>query len=153
MSDQTIVALDAGRSAIKVISYVQGVQKEIVIPSLVAQWENISDEGKAALAERETVEIAGQRYFCGETARIFSGVSTTVGLSDDWHDSIEYRALCLAAIKKLAHLGVPGLVNPLVIVGTPAKLYQALRTKHQEVTAQTINGTVKALSLLSITEI
>jgi plasmid segregation protein ParM len=153
MSDQTIVALDAGRSAIKVISYVQGVQKEIVIPSLVAQWENISDEGKAALAERETVEIAGQRYFCGETARIFSGVSTTVGLSDDWHDSIEYRALCLTAIKKLAHLGVPGLVNPLVIVGTPAKLYQALRTKHQEVTAQTINGTVKALSLLSITEI
>lgn len=146
MADQTIIALDAGRSAFKVIAYAQGVLQEFTIPSLVTPWEQISDDGQAASAENETVEVYGHRYFCGDSARLHSGATMTVGLSDEWHDSTEYRALCLAAIKKLSLRGVPGLVDPLIIVGTPAKLYQAHRFKHQEITSQTINGTVKALS-------
>ncbi|WP_194725892.1 ParM/StbA family protein [Noviherbaspirillum malthae] len=146
MEEQTIVALDAGRSAMKAIAYANGIKTETVIPSIVAPWESISDDAQAEKAEIETVEVFGRKYFCGETARIVSGTSMMTGLDDNWHTTKEYRALCLAAIKKLVHMGVPGLTNPLVIVGTPAKLFQAHRAKHQEVTAQTINGTVRAIS-------
>lgn len=146
MNEQTILALDAGRSAMKAIAYAAGIKREVVIPSIVASWEPISDDAQAEKAEVETVEVFGKKYFCGETARIVSGSSMTTGLDDNWHTTKEYRALCLAAIKRLAHFGVPGLTSPLVIVGTPARLFQAHRSKHQEVTAQTIPGTVRATS-------
>ncbi len=130
----------------KAIAYDGGIKKEAVIPSIVAPWGLISDDAQAEKAETETVEVCGKNYFCGDTPWIVSGSSMTTDLDDNWHTTKEYSALCLAAIKKLVHMGVPSLTNPLVIVVTSAGQFQVHRSKRPEVTVQTINGTVRAIS-------
>ncbi|MFC7518316.1 hypothetical protein ACFQUU_25210 [Herbaspirillum sp. GCM10030257] len=146
MSDRTIIALDAGRSAIKAVAFADGKKYPIVIPSIVAKAESVSSALDAKEAEIETVDVDGVKLFCGETARIISGATMTTGLSDQWIFDTEYRALCLAVVKRLAHLGVPGLYDPLIVVGTPADLFEVQRYKLEEVTSSILPGKVIALS-------
>jgi plasmid segregation protein ParM len=144
MFDQTIIALDAGRSAFKIVAF-DGKRHEVLIPTTVSRASAISDAAEATAAERDTVVVDKISYFCGETAQIHGNAQNTIGLSPLWIDTPEYRALCLAAVKRLSYMGVKGLENPFIVVGTPAGLYKVHRRLHEEITAATINGKVKAI--------
>lgn len=143
---QTIIAIDVGRSAVKVRAFAQEKTYETVFPSVSCPAVRLSDEASAARAAKETVQIDDRPYFTGETARLQGGVQNAAGLTDDWIETTEYRALLLSSMKRLADMGVPNLIDPYIVVGTPASHYMAQRSKLEEVTRKTVPGTVKALS-------
>lgn len=151
MTDQTIIALDIGRSAVKAIAVWREAgsdekRQEVTIPSVVSLAIPIQEEATAAAAERETVEVDSTKYFIGNTARLQSAATSTTGLSDDWIEKPDYRALVLGAIKHFSQVKVPGLNNPFVVVGTPANLFGTQRVRLQELTAKAIPGEVRVLS-------
>jgi plasmid segregation protein ParM len=143
---QTIIAIDVGRSAVKVRAYAGSQTYEAIFPAASSPAVRLSDEASAQAAAKETVEIDGRAYFTGNSARLQGDVKNAAGLSSDWVDSTEYRALLLSSIKRLADMGVPNLIDPYIVVGTPAAHYLSQRTKLEEVTRKTIPGTIKALS-------
>lgn len=147
MIEQSVLALDAGRSAVKAYAFSEGKLYSAVVPAIVSEATLLTDEGSAARAKVDTVTVDGKAYFCGNTARIQAAAGTTTGLNDDWITQYQYRALVLAATQQLIHMGATGLEgNPLVIVGTPAKLYASQRHQHQKITGEVLNGEVKALN-------
>lgn len=137
MLNKTIIGLDVGRSAVKVVAFNNGLYYRLTFPSLVSPAIAINDEATAARAELETVEVMGKRYFTGDTARLQGGVNMSVGLSNDWTNGPEYLALVASTIKRLAQMNVPGLDNPYIVLGTPASLYgqqkEVLVSRTQEV--------------------
>lgn len=146
MQQQTIIAIDVGRSAVKVKAFAEGKTYDIVFPSVTSPAVRLSDEASAAAAEKDTVKVDDRKFFVGETARLQGGVQTAAGLTADWIETVEYRALLLSAMKRLADQRVPGLVDASIVVGTPAAHYLNQRAKLEDVTQKTIPGTVKALS-------
>lgn len=139
MLTKTIIGLDVGRSAVKVVAYASGLYYRLTFPSLVSPAFPINDETTARRAELETVEVLGKRYFTGDTARLQGGVSMSVGLSHDWTNGPEYLALVASTMKRLAAQGVPGLDSPYIVLGTPASLFgrqkELLAQRTQEVVA------------------
>lgn len=146
VAQPTIIGLDVGRSAVKAKTYAYGIYNEVVFPSVVSLATNLSDAATAAKAELETVEVEGKRYFTGDTARFQSGATISAGLSDDWTESAEYKALVLSTLKRLAAMGVPGLENPFVVVGTPANQFSVQRERLEKITQEVVGGEVRALS-------
>lgn len=145
-SEQTKIGLDVGRSAVKAKALAQGKTYELIFPAVVSLAIPISDEETAMNAQEETVEVNGKKYFTGDTARVQSGATSTNGLSNDWTESIEYQALVLSAMKRLRAMGVPGMENPLIVIGTPAAQYRNQRRRLEDVTKAIVPGEVKALS-------
>lgn len=143
---QTHIGLDVGRSATKARVFAQGKSYELIFPSVVSLAIPISDEATARLAEAETVEVDGKLYFTGDTARQQSSASSSTGLSNDWIESPQYKALVLSALKRLRAKGVPGLDNAIIVIGTPAAQFRAQRDRLEAVTKDVIPGEVKALS-------
>jgi plasmid segregation protein ParM len=147
MHEQTLVGLDIGRSAVKVAAFADGHEHHLTFRSLVCQGIELSDENSIRAAEPETVLVEGRKYFTGDTARLQGGVTASVGLSNDWTETLEYQALVLSAIKRLKRIGVPGLETAYIVVGTPAALYSKQRDRLEEITRKaTPNADVKALS-------
>lgn len=139
MSDRTIIALDVGRSEVRMIADYKGKREVITCSGYVMPAARMphSDEG---------IEYDGQKYYVGETARIQGLADMTVGTDPNWIMKMEFRILCLWAFERLAKRGVPGLDNPLVIIGTSASLYTSQRNKLEEIVRTIIPGEVKAIS-------
>lgn len=147
MYEQTLIGLDIGRSAVKAVAFANGQEYQLTFPALVCQGIELSDENSIRLAEPETVIVEGRKYFTGDTARLQGGVSASVGLSNDWTETLEYQALVLSAVKRLKHIGVPDVDIAYVVVGTPAALYSKQRDGLEAVTRKAMPNTdVKALS-------
>lgn len=158
MNQRTVVALDIGRSAVKAMAHANGQTYRIIFPSIVSRATTIFDEAARLAAEIDTVDVRVSeaegstsshrtaRYFTGETARLQGNASTTVGLNHDWIQSPEYQALVLAARKQFAALGVTGLENALIVVGTPSSLFHTQRMVMQAATYDAWPATVKVLS-------
>lgn len=158
MSQRTVVALDIGRSAVKSMAHANGQTYRIIFPSIVSRATTIFDEAARLAAELDTVDVRVHevdggpsshrtaRYFTGETARLQGNASSTVGLNHDWIQSPEYQALALSARKQFAALGVTGLDNALIVVGTPSSLFHTQRMVMQSATYDAWPATVKVLS-------
>lgn len=147
MYEQTLIGLDIGRSAVKVVAFANGQEHQVTFPALVCQGIELSDENSIRAAEPETVIVEGRKYFTGDTARLQGGVTASVGLSNDWTETLEYQALVLSAIKRLKRVGVSGLESAYVVVGTPAALYSKQRDRLEEITRKAMpDADVKALS-------
>lgn len=153
MNLRTVVGLDIGRSAVKAVAVANGRRYEQVLPSIVARAKQIFDEKERQAAEPETVEVKSQdpeappeRYFTGEIARLYGNASSTVGLHDDWIDSPQYASLVVSAKKRFAAMGVEGLENAIVVVGSPSKLFHTQRAVMQSATYTAWPSTVKVMS-------
>lgn len=143
---KTIVVIDVGRSAVKARAHAFGKTYDVIFPSLTCPAVQISDEMAAAAASRETVDVNGRLYFTGDTARLQGGVAAAAGLSADWIETAEYKALLLSTVQRFVAQGVQGLDEAFVIVGTPASQYNSHRGKLEAVTREVVSGEVKALS-------
>ena len=139
MSQRTVIGLDVGRSAVKVVANVNGVFHRLTFPALVAANKVLSDEQAERKAEVDRVEVDGRIYLTGDTVRLQVGQGGMVGLNHNWTDRPEYRALVASAIKRLRLQAAIG-DNPLVVVGTPAANFQATRDALKAATAATVQG-------------
>ncbi|MGN7496397.1 ParM/StbA family protein [Pseudomonas lactis] len=147
MNGFTAVGLDAGRSAVKAVAYSEGKRHEVMFPSIVVPAVELSDPTTAERARLETEEYAGKRYFTGDTARLQGNLTTSVGLSDNWTNTPEYLVLIKSAITRLKAVGVKGLDDAYIVIGTPSKLYSAHQATLVQRTRQVVSAdaTVKAL--------
>lgn len=150
---RTVVGLDVGRSAVKAVAVSNGQRYELVFPSIVTRAVPILDEKDRLAADRETVEVKSQtpgalaeRYFTGEIARLYGNASSTVGLHDDWIDSPQYSALVISAKKRFAEMGVIGLEQAIVVVGSPSKLFHTQRGVMQHATYAAWQSTITVMS-------
>ncbi len=123
MKVRTVVGLDAGRSAMKVVAYHGSKRFDVIFPTLVVAAVELSDPTTAARAKLETETVDGKAFFTGDTARLQGNLTSSVGLNDNWTDTPEYLALIQSAITRLKHQGVPGLDDALIVIGTPARLF------------------------------
>ncbi|HIH2745390.1 TPA: ParM/StbA family protein [Burkholderia lata] len=140
MLTQTIIGLDVGRSAVKATAFARGAFHTLMFPSIVTPAIELSDEATARRAEAETVEVNGKRYFTGDTARIQGSAGATVGLSHDWTNSPEYLALVASTMKRFGAMSIPGLQDPLLVIGTPAKLFSSQKEKLKAETQKVVGG-------------
>jgi len=143
---KTLIALDVGRSAVKAIAESASGIVETVFPSITMPATNIADEGTAARAKLETVVVDGKAYFTGDMARLQGNAAQAAGLSKDWMETHEYRALVQSAVDRLGRLGAVNLRDAYIVVGTPAAQYAKQAARLEEITRRTLGGQVKALS-------
>lgn len=144
---KTVVALDVGRSAVKAFALFQGMKIPLVYPSIVTRARVLADEETMARVQNDTVVVDGVSYFAGETARLYGQADSNAGLIADWTDGAEYKALVLGAFSRFGAMGVKGLEDAYVVVGTPADHYLSGRGALEDSTSAVLPGCqVKALS-------
>ncbi|WP_432263294.1 ParM/StbA family protein [Cupriavidus sp. TMH.W2] len=145
MQNQTIIGLDVGRSAVKATAFAHGMFYPLTFPSIVSPAIDLTDESTARRAEAEIIEVHGKRYFTGDTARLQGSAGTTVGLSHDWINTPEYLALVGSTMKRFAARGVPGLSDPLLVIGTPASLYGSQQEQLKSETLKIVQADMRVL--------
>lgn len=138
-SQRTVIGLDVGRSAVKVVASVNGVFHRLQFPALVAANKELSDERAERQAELDRVEVDGRVFLTGDSVRLQVGQGGMVGLDHNWTDRPEYRALVASAIKRLRLQSAIG-DTPLLVVGTPAASFKATRDGLKASTAATVSG-------------
>lgn len=145
MHTKTVIALDVGRSGVKVVAHASGLFNRFIFPSIVSPAIEIADESTAKKAQLETVSLHGKSYFIGDTARLQGGAGASVGLSHDWIEKPEYQALVLGAMKKLEQLGVRGLDDAYMVIGAPSALYSTQKKLLEEKTSEVVDAEIKVL--------
>lgn len=135
-----VVAIDAGRSAVKV-AYASGPQRgDFVFPSVVIPARELSNEQTALNAARETVTVDGQKYFVGQTAMEQSAGASYVGHNDDWTSQPEYKALIASAMDRIEQRGVEFHAEPIIVVGAPSNVYASQRQQIATHTKAALRG-------------
>lgn len=87
----------------------------------------LSNERTQKLAEQETVEIDGQRYFFGGTAIRQGRADAFTGQNANWIQSVQHDVLVLGAWRKvMQHMG-SGPARVHLVLGLPAKYVAAQR--------------------------
>lgn len=126
------MAIDAGRSAVKV-AYASGDQRgDFVFPSVVIPARELSNDQTAAKALHETVTVGDQKYFVGQTALEQSAGATYAGLSDDWTNQPAYKALIKSAMDRIEQRGIEFRGAPVVVVGAPSNVYASERQRSKK---------------------
>jgi plasmid segregation protein ParM len=129
LSMRTSIGLDIGRSAVKIVAaYDDGHGNpkimDLTFKSSFSKAIKLTDQGAAARAELDSVTVAGQTYFVGDTAITQGRDDMISGLTDDWAFGLQHAALMLSAMKRLTAAGVPGVQTALLCVGLPAHLHE-----------------------------
>lgn len=142
-----IIAIDAGRSAVKV-AYSCGTQSgEFIFPSVVSKARHLSNEQTAQNAKRETVTIDGADYFVGQTAIEQTAGASYVGLSDDWTDRVEYKALVASAMARIEQRGVQFHAPPVIVVGAPSNVFSSKRKDIAQRTKEALGDDLEVMVL------
>lgn len=142
-----IIAIDAGRSAVKV-AYSSGDQQgEFLFPSVVTKARHLSNEQTAQNAKRETVTVDGVDYFVGQTAIEQTPGAGYVGHSDDWTDRVEYKALVASAMARVEQKGVRFAAPPVIVVGAPSNVFSSQRKTIAERTREALGGDIEVMVL------
>lgn len=116
-----VVGLDVGRSGVKIAFLFNGEVRTHFIPSVVIPAKALTYDTNAHQTKENTVEIDGASYFVGDTA-IEQGAQQTVGLTSNWLEGIEHRALLLRAQRLLKSYGVS---PKLIVAGLPVDTFNA----------------------------
>ncbi len=146
MSNTTVIGLDIGRSAVKVVAAHNGKFHRLIFPSIVSPAIQIGIRDVAENAALETVTIDGVDYFTGDTAKVQGRIGKSLGLSDDWTETTPYLALVASAMKRLAQQEVPGLDDPYLVIGTPSRLFRLHKDSLARRTLQAVNAqTIRVL--------
>lgn len=92
-----VVGLDVGHSAVK-LTFGDGARVlRDSFASLACPAIHISNADEARRAKEETVEVDGDAWFVGATARFQGQADLPPGMRDDWIRSPEHKALIAAA--------------------------------------------------------
>lgn len=123
------IGLDMGRSAVKVVARAGDKDFHVSFPSAVMEAaRSLVFEDLAASAEADTVTVAGQDFWTGETA-LRQGISQDpIGRSDEWVSSRIHDALTLSAIQRLDAQGLnfdPGKAT--IVLGVPSRVLRDRR--------------------------
>lgn len=129
MSDAQFIGLDMGRSAVKVVARKGDKEFHVSFPSAVMEAaRSLVFDDLAASAEADTVTVAGQDYWTGETA-LRQGIDREpIGRSDEWVTTKTHDALTLSAIQRLNDAGLK--FNPAkatVVLGVPSRVLRDRR--------------------------
>lgn len=117
-----VIALDVGHSAVKLaFRNTAGAVVKHLIPSAVFRFLPITDEAERRRAEKEVVELDGQKFFVGQTAIVQGGQEALIGLSENWIDTIEHRALIKGAFNFLRNQNALS-EGDCVVMGLPTHL-------------------------------
>lgn len=104
-------------------------------PSIVTRARVLADEETMACVANATVVEDDMSYFTRATARFSGQAGSNAGLTNDWNDGAEYKALVLGAISRFAGIAVQGLHSAYVVIGTPADHYLSGREALEESTS------------------
>lgn len=138
---ETVIALDVGHSAVKVVADSGGHRQQLMFRSVAVPAFHISEDSARIAAERDTVTVAGQPYFFGDTAVIQGRADVESGLSEDWITTPQYAALFLGALKRLVQLPIPVSAHKaIIVVGLPAKYFSQQRSLLKTTLLQHIPG-------------
>ncbi|QMI49702.1 ParM/StbA family protein [Burkholderia sp. MBR-1] len=121
-----VVALDIGHSTNKCLAVRVDSPTErtrAFFPTCVAPAVEISDAATRERALRETVEVAGQRFFFGQTARKQSGAKDFFGLNSDWVFDPMHDALLLGGLQTMLSNFPERPSRLFVVLGLPAENY------------------------------
>lgn len=116
-----VVGLDVGRSGVKLAFHFMNEVKCHFIPSVVMPAKAITYDTNKKQTADNTVVVDGREYFVGETA-IEQGASQTVGLSNNWLDGIEHKALLLRSKRLLSSYGI---TPKLIVAGLPVETFES----------------------------
>jgi plasmid segregation protein ParM len=122
------IAIDGGHSSFKVRAARASSPSERIslqIPTFVTPAITIAHDQTRLLAESETVELAGQKYFFGETAFRQSRAETFTGQHIDWIETVQHDVMLLGAWQKVTNMLDQGPANIRLVMGLPAKHYAA----------------------------
>ena len=117
-----VIALDVGHSAVKAVADSGTGRYSILYPSVVSGAVELMEANARRVAERETVEVDGRRWFFGETAVTQGSSDSESGMSENWITTSAYSALVAGAFMKLAQR--PDKIsteNAIIVVGLPAR--------------------------------
>ena len=117
-----VVAIDIGRSGVKLSFYFNGEVSNKFIPSAVIPATTLSFDPTPEITRQNTVNLYGVDYFVGETA-IKQGAVNTVGHNSDWINSLEHRVLVVKAQQLLLTYGIK---PELIVVGLPVNTFASL---------------------------
>lgn len=140
-----VIALDLGRSAVKIAAG----NTKILFPTavcLAVDPDRLAVGDAAAMAERDTVEVDGIRYFIGETAVRQSRDMTSEGLRDDWIESAEHKALLKGAYQAAKRQS--GLDDGLLVLGLPSRLFSEQHKRLAEIAALTLHRDPSAIRVV-----
>lgn len=124
---KTVIGLDLGRSALKMVAcWQQGGETHrarVSFPTSVAPARRLvgGEESRAAL--EDTVVVDGQAYFIGRTATLQAGDRMQGGFNDQWLFTPEHGALLKGALDKAAAAGVPDPHSAEVVVGLAGRSF------------------------------
>lgn len=116
-----VVGLDVGRSGVKLSFHFMNEVKCHFIPSVVMPAKTITYDTNKKQTADNTVVVDGREYFVGDTA-IEQGASQTVGLSNNWLDGIEHKALLLRSKRLLNSYGIS---PKLIVAGLPVETFES----------------------------
>lgn len=126
-----VIAADLGHSAAKVTwttSSNMSERNRLLIPTVVKDAINLSNDEAAKLAEKDTVELEGKKYFVGETALRQYNPEEFSGKERDWIiNGYAHDAILLACVKKVMeayYTKSNAIIDKIVLVlGLPTAYY------------------------------
>ncbi|NEX60134.1 ParM/StbA family protein [Noviherbaspirillum galbum] len=137
METSVSVGLDIGHSAPKSVwanSLHPGEHHTDSFPTFVIKAFELGQDTPSTSAM--TVEIDGEKYFIGETARRQGRMERFTGLDEDWIHSAKHDALVVGAFQRvLANIATRQPTPPShfeVVVGLPSGLFMAQRDALRE---------------------
>ncbi len=124
----TVIALDVGHSAVKVVADTPSGRHQFLFPSVASMAIELSEPGARESAARETVVVDGKKFFFGQTAVAQGTPDAESGMNENWITAPEYSALVLGAFLKLEQM--PDRIThegAIVVVGLPSKFFSQQR--------------------------
>lgn len=118
---EVVIGLDVGRSGVKLAFVFNGELKTHFIPSVVSPAKQLTFDANPNATAENTIEVDGQYYFVGETA-IEQGAAQTVGLSSNWLEGVEHKALLKRSKSFLKSYGV---VPRMIVAGLPVNTFNS----------------------------
>lgn len=141
----TVIGLDIGHSAVKVVGVADLRRKAMIFPSVISGAIRISDDGERRASEQDTVTINNVSYFTGDTARIQGGANVVMGLADGWVSSPQHEVLLVSALERMRREGFELDKSGLLVVGLPSSLYDQQKEALRQVCAKHTEAEVKVL--------
>ncbi|AEA65794.1 ParM/StbA family protein [Burkholderia gladioli] len=129
------IALDIGHSAVKGRAArldAPGDRVSINFPTCVDEAIAISDDATRVQADRETVEVAGKKYFFGATAMKQGSSRSFVGQNKDWVFTAAHDVLLLGGVKTILAKFDEAPARIVLVLGLPAENFNAHKDELQK---------------------
>jgi plasmid segregation protein ParM len=152
------IGIDVGHSSVKIAVTNPSNGGHVIydqMQSVVSNWKQLNNPETAKLAQKDTVEVRGQKYFIGNTAAFQSRAESFTGQSRNWIDSDEHDALILGAWEKAQRIlqssdkyFVPAQI--FLVMGLPTAYFFQQKDKLKERVLRIIQPRLAPLQKLEV---